>query len=362
MEALGHERPLLLGVAPVARGNPYQALLYHSFAEEGIATVALNRAQSFTALGDLAGDHPVVAHLHWLSFVLGSATDPRDAAQTLRRFETDVDEFLASGGRLVWTVHNRLPHDARFVDLEVELRNLVSARADVVHVMSRATPAAVADTVSIDPAKVVLAPHPSYTTSYPSYVTRVEARRVLGIEPDEVVYVLFGAVKPYKGLERLLPALDALRARGVPARLLIAGQADDTDVTRAFVERCLVHPHVLVNDKRVPTEHAQYYLRAADVGLAPYERVLNSGAAMLYATFGLPVVVPDQPTVREPLLDEGHVAFASGDTGSLVAAMERAAEIASGELSASIAEHVGQFDPEHVSRALARELRGRLSS
>lgn len=348
-----HREPRLLGVAPVARMNPYQSQLYRAFPTHGIAAAPVNEAASFGQLAEVSGLAPVTVHLHWLSFVLGQAEDRRAARVRLDEFRAGLDAFLAQPRTsLVWTVHNLVPHDARHLDLEIELRNAVSEAADLVHVMSAATVEAVRPNTVLDAARTVVVPHPNYRGCYADHVTREDARLALGLEPDELVFVLLGAIKPYKGLDGLLDAFDDARgALGRRVRLVVAGQPDASDAAQRFVERCLVHPDVLVAAHRVPSEHVQHYLRAADVGLAPYDRVLNSGAVQLYASFDLPVVVPDVPAVRESLSAGTFLAYRPGGLADALVAAERFAD--DDEVRAAVRRNTDRFDATRVSAALA---------
>lgn len=358
VQALTDVEPVVLGVAPVARANPFQSLLYSEFYRNGIAVSPVTDPWTFPLLTDLGGLR-VAVHLHWLSFVLAPTTTSADARDAVRGFAETLDAFRSAGGQIVWTVHNVLPHDARFPEEEITLRNIVADSATVVHVMSEATLQAVAHTAAIDSARVVVAPHPSYIGAYPDTVTREEARLALGIEPDELVFVLFGAIKPYKGLGRLIEAFDDARRRSARRmRLLVAGNPDATPVAEQFVERCLVHPFVSIRASKVPAEHVQYFLRAADVGLAPYERVLNSGAAMLYTTFGLPSVVPDEPPLCSSLPSGAHVVFE--DTAALPSALLEAAELVGDGTTAIVRAHAEALAPTTVSGPFAREVHRRL--
>ena len=58
--------------------------------------------------------------------------------------------------------------------------------------------------------------------SYPNVVSRAEACRRLGLPEDAFVYLLFGALRPYKGLEELIAAFRQLA--DPDAVLLAAGQ------------------------------------------------------------------------------------------------------------------------------------------
>src|SRR5690606_28870043 len=137
-------------------------------------------------------------------------------------------------------------------------------------------------------------PHPAYHGVYPSQLSQGQARAELGIPPDVTVFVLFGLIAPYKGLTELLDAFDQLCERE-PGRnvLLVAGAPTDDPETKAGCERLLTHPTAHASLRKIPTEEVQVFLRAADVAVFPYRRMLNSGALALALTFGLPVVMRD---------------------------------------------------------------------
>ena len=300
----GSPTPHLLGYTAVARMNPFQALLYRSFGSSGVAVAPILRGHDFRVLSGFA---PLSAsqtiHFHWLSWVLGHVPDREDAQRKLGGLLGRVDRFKELGGRIAWTVHNVYPHDARFLDEELHLQQAIADRADVVHLMADSTTKAMDGILTIDPSVVVTAPHPSYEGAYEDVVSRADARAALGIDADEVVFVIFGALKRYKGLGDTLSAFQLLceTDRSTRYRLLVAGHADDDPDVDDFVDRCLLDPRVSIDPRRIPSDKTQYYLRAADVGLVTYNRSLNSGAALLYLTFGLPVVATDTPVLRETL-------------------------------------------------------------
>lgn len=357
VQHLTDKKPLVLGVTPVARLNPFQSLLYQGFAHHGIAASPVNVPRDFPYLADLrSGGYDVAVHLHWLSFVLSNATTAKEAAVAVEAFSETLARFADAGGRTVWTIHNVLPHDAKFIDEEIALRQAVADAADVVHVMSRATVEAVKHTVSVDPDKVLFSPHPSYAGAYPTNVTREDARLALGIEPSETVFTMFGAIKPYKGLDGLLDAFDrAQRSTNRRLRLVVAGAPDGTPSAQQFVERCLAHPDVLIQPAKVPADHVQNYVAAGDIGLAPYNRILNSGAALLYTTFGLPVVVPNEASVRENLPAGAHVAFDGPD--ALGDALLEALDLVGTDTTRAVQAHARKFAPGPLAAGFAARLR-----
>lgn len=338
--------PHLLGYTAVARVNPFQALLYRSFPQKGVAVAPILNGFDFAALPQfhrLSASQTV--HFHWINWVIGEAKDAAQAGIKARGFLGRVDQFRERGGKVVWTAHNVYPHDARFIDEELTLQQGLADRADAVHVMADATVSAMDGLLDVEPGKLVVAPHPSYVGAYEDFVSRAEARAALGIDGDEIVFVLFGALKAYKGLHVLLDGFQELcrRDRSTPYRLIVAGHPDEDPDVRRFVARCAADPQVLIEPHRIPGTKAQYYLRAADAGLVTYTRSLNSGAALLYLSFDLPVLATDTPVFREAL------------PGSFVEYVEKPGETSPGEMADHL-EGMGRLalraTPEEVQNSI----------
>lgn len=357
-------RPHLLGYTPVARVNPFQSLLYRSFADNGIAVGPILQPERFRALSNFQSmTSGTSLHLHWNAWMTFGSSDPVRARTLSMGMVGRLEALRARGINLIWTVHNLYPHDAQFIDLELEVQQRIADLANVVHIMSRSTQDAMSGIVDLDADKLLYAPHPNYKGAYPDHTTRQESRSILGIGPDEIVFLMFGAIKPYKGLSRLLEALDIVvsQNRDRQIRLLIAGAPDSSEEAQEFVSQALVHPNVLIERNRVPAERAQYFLRAADVGLVNYERLLNSGAALLYQTFDLPVVAADTAPLREGLLEAATVFVEGPSATDFADALGAAADrLLSPAVRRSVSQHVAAFDPDVVSNDFAQGLLKRL--
>jgi glycosyltransferase involved in cell wall biosynthesis len=286
------DRPILLGYLPRSASNPFQALLYSRCREHGLAPVGMRRVDELAELTALQrAGHETLLHLHWLHPVTAGAASEAKARAASEAFIERLDDHRAAGGRLVWTVHNILPHDTRFEATEAWLSGEVAARCDVVHIMAAGTPNHVAPYFRLPAERLLVVPHPSYLGAYPDHVSRLDARHELGLLPDEFVVAVVGAIKAYKGLAGLLDAWQTLPAEW-PRRLVVAGAPGHESGVEALIARASLDPTILVDARRIPTEEMQLFLRSADVAVLPYLRALNSGALALALTFGVPVIVP----------------------------------------------------------------------
>jgi glycosyltransferase involved in cell wall biosynthesis len=357
LDGLGIEEPILLAYHPIARMNPYEALLYSQTWKHGIATVPLYHLEDLddvVAVASAAGAR-VVLHLHWTNRILDGIDNEATARAALTKFVARLDRFIAAGGSLAWTVHNTLPHDARLPELEAALQQAIVDRATVVHVLSANTPQAVAEWFTIPEDRVLHVPHPNYIGAYVDTVSPEAARWELGIPPDDTVYALLGAIMPYKGIDQLIDAFDAALQRDPGRRrLLVAGGPSSHPEVEAFLRRCVLHPFISLHARKIPADEMQLFLRAADIAVLPYLRSLNSGVLMLALSFGLPVVAPAVGGIAEVVSPEIGRTFVPGDGESLVAALLAADELRTPAAREAALEAARRYDPARLSDEFSR--------
>lgn len=350
------QEPWLFAYTPVVRVNPFQQLCYRSFGEHGFAVAPVTDPWSFRELTALKGQvRGIILHVHWLSFVLDGATTPREAAEKTNVFMARLRAFRQEGGKVVWTVHNRVVHDATFMDEELRLQQSVAQETDLIHVLSDDTPTLVNDVLTLPAERTISVSHPSYLDAYEDYLPQDHARMMLGIGSDEVVYVVMGAIKAYKGIESLVEAFNrVLQTSDVPRRLIVAGAADRDRETRSLVKQLRMHPYVLLHENRVPGNHVQRLLRAADLMVLPHQDALNSGGALLGPTFNLPIVA-NRVGVLPGLLGEAFTEFSMSSTAEAMAeALLRADRL----LTSEARQAATAFAREHHSSLISPRLAG----
>lgn len=309
--------PLALAYWPLAKTNNFQGLLYNQGWRRSVATYAVAK---FDDMADLPWGGPMACHFHWLASI--------EDEEAIRRFETVLRRLKDQRRSIVWTVHNVLPHDQVDIARAVRVRRIMVEAADLIHVMNERTAELVQPHFSLDGKRVFYSPHPSYLGDHPHTVTREEARFELGLGPETKVFLCFGAIQPYKGLEDLVAAAGVL-AQSRPEldwTLIIAGIAknealvDRIRSVEALDRRLVLHPH------KVPIEDVQYFFGAADYAVCPYRSSLNSGAAMLALTFGVPLIAPHAPAFDELIGRGVGIGYAPDSPEGLIDALTAALE------------------------------------
>lgn len=306
-------------------GNPYQRMLYAGARAAGARVMPAPFAEQMSrdTGGPLRGQ---VLHLHWSDRVLRGQPGPFSAYRRLDLFRTGIKDFKDRGGTLIWTVHNVLPHDKHQRTLELELHRFLAEQADVIHVLGTETLTATAPFYHLPPDKVRVIEHSSYVGAYPDWIGRTEARRRLRLLDQEIALLMLGQIRPYKGLDVLLPAFESALGADPRLHLLIAGRPGEDETLEPWIAECKAHPRVTASFEFVPDDELQLWFRAADLAVLPYNAILNSGSLHLAQTFGVPVIAPRTGVVGSALDPAFSVTFEPGDRRSLETAIGEAAQ------------------------------------
>lgn len=348
--------PYLLSYAPVAEMNPFQRLLYSRASEEGFALVP---AVEFGHLASVGWADRSVIHLHWLASVLSGATSMDEARIRVAGFRKRLVSWRAAGHRIVWTMHNVLPHDAALPEAEIALRRVMVEHADAVHLLSRASADEASRYYDLPEARTFHVPHPSYEGWYANTRDRMGARMDLELPANEFTFVSFGSLQPYKGLSELIDAFAELKSRhpGRPMRLIIAGKAVDRDYHAQLAAKVEHFAAVTLIPSAMEERQVQTLLNGADVAVAPYLRTLNSGAALLAASFRRPLVAPRIGGVAETFASDPRLLYSGAPGDLLVDALERALTT---RVDDQVFEEIlHRHRPDIVSRAFFAQVRQR---
>lgn len=303
----GQTEPLRVAFTPVYP-NPYQRLLADALAEQGVAVFMQPDLPSIDWLHE---NQSLIEwlHLHWLSgLYMGRYRTPA----TLLRFWRWLDTAQQLGYRLAWTAHNILPHRPGLEPLHRLVRQRVLREADLVIAHCEHGRQALLHTFGVERSIHVI-PIGSYAGTFPLDANRDEARYILGLDQQRFIYLSLGNIAPYKGLARyarlFLETAD-------PADLaLIAGRNRDARLVRELEQMARRGDRLRIDAGFIPDEQLQHYLRAADVVVAPFERILTSASVMMAMDAGRPVIAPRLGCLPELLTAECGLLFDGTDEG-----------------------------------------------
>lgn len=313
---------------PDYRGdNPYQQLLAEALGALGVEVqfpyahrrgLPLSRAISSGADND-------ILHLHWLNAYLIGQSLPVKIFYALRLL-FDIWLVRLRGVRFVWTVHNLVSHETTTPGLELWVSRKLAKLADALIVHSEAAKLAVVEQFHARPDKVIITSHGDYGGVYGEKVPRVEARQRLGLSVQKPVFLFFGLIRPYKGVESLLRIWRENAALHDNAELIIAGDARDPELAQAIRTASSDNPNVHLRMEFVPNEEIPVYFGAADFAVFPFTKSLTSGSLALAKTYSVPVVAALTEGTGPTGSTDGSYSFQPGDEADLLSAMLAALE------------------------------------
>lgn len=306
-------------------GNPYKRLLIEHISHKKVQAEEYSFINVIFLPQVIRQQIPDILHLHTLHrFLLGRNRIFR--LLKLFIFISQIFVLRLLGTKVVWTVHewyDKLGDGRRNIPKNHGLIIGKFLHAVIAH--SESTRHEVTETFGLkNEDKAFVIPHANYIGYYENKVERLDARKALGIQADNLVFLLFGNIYPYKGV---LEAIDAFkRLPQDKISLLIAGNPNEEQLKELITNKICDFQNISFIPRRVPDNEVQTYMNACDCVVIPYKVFTTSGVALLAMSFGRACLAPDVGFFRDVLDDSGAILYDSRHEEGLLHAMECAIE------------------------------------
>lgn len=326
--------------------NPYQALLANALQQEETEVhfpAGYRRVfPIFRALKDRY--IPVqILHLHWIDPYIKGSTWAQRLVYSLK-FLADIFTTRIAGIKVVWTIHNRISHEAQFSHLELwTIRQLVKL-VDRIIVHHQAALLELADLYQFNPGKATVIPHGHYRTIYGEAIAPEAARAILGLPNTGKVYLNLGMLRPYKGIERLLQTWRDHPEVTANHTLLIAGKALGDAYGQQLVQQVAEVKGVVLHQGFVEDHLIAVYFSAANVVVLPFENILTSGSLILAMSYGKPIIAPRLPGMTETLGTATELLYDPRNEQGLFQAIQQSTQIDLNAMSQKVHQACHQLD------------------
>lgn len=314
--------------------NAYQSLLYGGIGSQDVHPGNIDNCLQLITRSTQRHTPCVVFHLHWLNPLVSPARNSNEAALLVDSFLAKARLFVSLGGQILWTIHNVVSHEPKYLDEEIRLSKGLVNLADWIHVHHASVVEAAKPYYELPPEKVVVAEHGNYIGTLPNTISREEARRELGLPQDTIAFLFLGQIRGYKGIDDLIRAFAEFSSTQSNCRLVVAGKVLGID-SRELEKKLSALPNLVFRPGYVPDEEMQIYLKSADVMVLPYKKVLTSGSVFLAFSFELPVICPREGLLRHLVEDERNgLTYDGADQDGLLSALRRFSKTCESQVSA----------------------------
>lgn len=369
-------RPKVLLVDMMSGANDYGRELTQALAQvSNLTVITVNNAPLqpsrelrvlpvFPAFGSVGGNRwgKLLQTVHAFKCLFKELYTHRNAVVHVQYFRFPILDLIIYGtarvflSRLVFTAHNALPHEQRWWHRPVY--RWWYRTVDRIHVLSRYAKEQIKEFARIDDAKVVVIPHGNYA-SLVDRTRHVDLATGLNIDlpVGNVVAVLFGLIREYKGVDLLINAVRRL-PESMPVTFVVTGGGRPDLMERyqqdaaayGLTDRIRFISHFYSDDELAAL------MQRSDLTVFPYRHIYQSGALMLAMSFGCAIIASDLDGFKE-YVDDGIHAILCDTTDPEVFAAElttliedRARRARLG--AAAKARAINEFDWNHIARAL----------
>lgn len=208
---------------------------------------------------------------------------------------------------VVFTVHNVLPHEKSILHDRLVRRLFRMGDHFIVH--SASNRRQLMQHYGISSERVTEIPHGPLDFHVQEKGARESVRRQMGFEPGHRVILLFGAIRPYKGVETALKSFSLVLERVPEARLLIAGKPwVPWAPYQRWIDELGIGDYVSAQLRYIPSGEVYQYFEASDLVVLPYRRFdSQSGVGATAVSFRKPMIVSDTGGLSELVGDERYV-------------------------------------------------------
>lgn len=277
----------------VGENNPYMELLYAPFFKNEYQNEFKIKTFSFVSplfvLRRIFGEKSLVHH-HWYEF--------RDIGGFLNLiWKTSwMWIYKQCGGKIVWTVHNKYPHEERYLLLNKRLRKIWARIPDKIHVHCQEAVKIMSEILEVEKEKFFVVSHPRYPATI---IDRKQAFRELDlkylkgrINPTDLIFLMFGYIAQYKGI---LEVIKLFRFQDRQKKLVIAGPVKIGNVkySQEINKNIMNNDNIILIDQLIPENDVSLFFNAADYILFNYKDILISGTVMLALSYGKKVIIPN---------------------------------------------------------------------
>jgi len=224
--------------------------------------------------------------------------------------------FKVRGKPVVFTVHNTRSHENSC--LYQKLSGLIFKLGDHFIVHTPINKEQLITDYSVDAGKISLIPHGPLDFHVRQNTDRESVRAAMGFNPVHKVILLFGAIRPYKGIETALRAFQRVQRQVPESRLLIAGKLwESWEPYSNLIDNLNIRHAILTHLEYIPSGEVYKFFTAADIVILPYNRFdSQSGVGASALSFRKPLIVTRVGGLSD-LVEDPHFVIPPDDPAAL---------------------------------------------
>ena len=288
--------------------NPFQYQMIKYLREHGFAVSPGKKRKLFSIYMAVKSSKPEIIYFDWIhGFIIGKSL-PGSCIKSLFFCLEIFYLIYIKKLPIVHTAHNIQNHKQKWLVPERWIYRFFLRNCCRIRVYSEGIKKEIISKFSLEPNRIYVIRDIPFHHHYPNFTTQTQGRIWLGIDRSAFLYLFFGRIEPYKGLENLIHSFISITKPD--SYLILAGESLDHKYLSDLQKLTKKHARIIWHNRFIVEEEVQYLFNAADVAVFPFTRIDHSGSVDLALSFSKPVItlktkaMADLLSHQDPLLFE----------------------------------------------------------
>ncbi len=224
----------IIQFTPATTKNPYFTMVGDELIEDG---VDFKYIDNFQKINQIIEEKPTLIHFHQLS-PFYHANTPEETLIKTNQLLDNIQDLKDNGGKIVYTMHNPLPHNRIFIDIDKMVNKEMYNLSDHIIVLGQSAKEIIIKNKNIN-TQISVVKHLSFNEFYGKKQDKKRVRKEIGLLTNAIIFGNIGNIKPYKGLEFIINAFikfSESQNNKKNLHLLIAGYSPDNEYIRSLKE------------------------------------------------------------------------------------------------------------------------------
>lgn len=205
-----------------------------------------------------------------------------------------ITAYKFISGKVVWTVHNKFPHNNNYRTLNKIFRKYMARIADKLHVHCNYAVDCMSEVLNVSRSKFFIVEHPLYPAiniDRKVALKKLAVNYSLNIQEDKKIFLIFGAVAKYKGI---LEAARVFKENIKEHYLIIAGSVKkgNREYFEEIEKEILGSENIFLIGKMISNDDLPLFYNSSDYVIFNYEEILTSGGVMTAMSFNKKIIAP----------------------------------------------------------------------
>jgi len=312
-------------------GAHYQSPLVKALNQEGIKIIFPEKINKFPLLfpifRSVLSSKAKNLHMHWIDSFSGFRSK-NTLVSLLRSFLFIIDIFFIKyilKTKIIWTLHNKYTHECFHVYVERIIRNFFSSKVDAMVCHCNQAKKEIQSEFGIPQDKIYVIPIGNYIDGYQNEISKENALKDLNLKSEDFIYLSFGAIRPYKGIDKLINCFKTI-GKSENVKLLIIGKPVNDQIKTDIIKSSKAFENIKLQFEYIHDDDVQIYFNASDIVVFSFQKILGSAGILLAMSFGKPIIAPRLGCIIDVLDEKGAFLYNPRENNGLLMALRNAME------------------------------------